>query len=80
MHQYIDDGVHRRYSMYRWHVPDPICFNASIRVEIQDLGWEIEWQRYLQRSDDFSSVAYWYQTLPTAPFPDVPENEAWCFE
>lgn len=80
MHQLIADDARRRYSMYRWHIADPICFQSSIRVEIQDLGWEIEWQRYLQRSDDFASVAYWYQTLPTAPFPAVPENEAWRFE
>ena len=25
------------------------------------------------RSDDWSSVAYWYQTLPTPPLPPVPE-------
>ena len=30
---------------------------------------------YYDRSDDYSSVAYWYQTLPTAPFPPFPSRE-----
>jgi hypothetical protein len=25
--------------------------------------------------DDISSVAYWYQTLPTAPFPELPDRD-----
>ena len=32
--------------------------------------------RYLPLQDDISSVAYWYQTLPTAPFPELPERDA----
>ncbi len=31
---------------------------------------------YFDRSDDYSSVAYWYQTLPTVPFPKLPDREA----
>lgn len=30
---------------------------------------------YFDRSDDYSSVAYWYQTLPTKPFPPLPCRE-----
>jgi hypothetical protein len=30
---------------------------------------------YFDRSDDYSSVAYWYQTLPAAPFPKLPSVE-----
>ncbi|WP_217594709.1 glycoside hydrolase family 172 protein [Cohnella sp. GbtcB17] len=29
-----------------------------------------------ERSDDYCSVAYWYQTLPSAPFPTLPDREA----
>ena len=25
--------------------------------------------------DDIASVAYWYQTLPTAPFPPLPDRD-----
>ncbi|HTW98531.1 MAG TPA: glycoside hydrolase family 172 protein [Acidimicrobiales bacterium] len=63
MHQVIKpDGLYRsqtRFGMYRWHVPDPIDFRTGLRATIQDLGWRAD-GRYLQRSDDIASVAYWY--------------------
>lgn len=30
---------------------------------------------YFDRSDDFCSVAYWYQALPAAPFAPLPSHE-----
>lgn len=56
------DGLYRaqpRFGMYRWHVPDPIGFDEGLQVTIQDLGWRSD-GRYLPRSDDLASVAYWY--------------------
>ena len=44
-------------SMYRFHIEDPVTFERSIRVTI-------EHGHANKRSDDLSSVAYWYQTLP----------------
>ena len=70
------DGVYRsqtRFGMYRWHILDPVRFERRLRVTIQDLGWRTDKdRRYLPRQDDLASVAYWYQTLPTAPFPELP--------
>lgn len=57
-----------RFGLYRWHLTDPICFEKELRITIQALGWRDE-KRYLPLQDDIASVAYWYQTLPTAPFP-----------
>ncbi len=71
------DGVYKsqmRFSMYRWHVTDPIRFTDEIAVTIQALGWRSE-LRYLPLQDDIASVAYWYQTLPTAPFPELPSKD-----
>ena len=31
---------------------------------------------YYDRSDDYCSTAFWYQTLPTAPFPPFPPRES----
>jgi D-arabinan exo alpha-(1,3)/(1,5)-arabinofuranosidase (non-reducing end) len=31
-----------------------------------------------ERSDDWCSTAYWYQALPTAPFPILPDRAARC--
>jgi hypothetical protein len=58
----------KRFGMYRWHITDPIRFEKDIRVTIQALGWR-EGHRYLPLQDDIASVAFWYQTLPTEPFP-----------
>ena len=32
-------------------------------------------RQYLPLQDDIASVAYWYQTLPTAPFPALPDRD-----
>jgi len=65
------DGVYQsqqRFGLYRWHIADPIRFEKELRVTIQALGWR-SGGRYLPMQDDISSVAYWYQTLPTGAFP-----------
>ncbi len=56
-------------SAYRWHLADPVVFSKSIKVEIEHMGWmsEDENARYKatswnEREDDYSSVAFWYQT------------------
>lgn len=54
-------------SMYRFHIEDPVTFTTSIRVSI-------EHGHANRRNDDMSSVAYWYQDLPHAPF-DLPPVE-----
>jgi hypothetical protein len=54
-----------RYCLYRWHIESPITFEKSIKVTI-------EHGHANHRSDNFYSVAYWYQTEPHAPFPPLP--------
>ena len=71
------DGLYnsqQRFSLYRWHVMDPIRFEQDLRVTIQALGWRKD-GRYLPLQDDIASVAYWYQTLPASPFPALPERD-----
>jgi len=63
-----------RFGMYRWHISDPIRFKHNIKVTIQDLGWQ-KGGKYLPLQGDISSVAYWYQTLPHAPFPKLPPKK-----
>lgn len=46
-------------SLYRFHIEDPVTFTRSIRVTIEH-GHDN------QRSDDISSVAYWYQEEPAS--------------
>jgi len=78
LHQVLrPDGVYRsqtRFGLYRWHITDPIRFQEDIRVTIQALGWRSE-RRYLPLQDDMASVAFWYQGLPTALFPELPDKD-----
>jgi hypothetical protein len=71
------DGVYQsqqRFGMYRWHIMDPVRFEQDLRVTIQALGWRSD-KRYLPLQDDISSTAFWYQTLPTAAFPQFPDRD-----
>ena len=72
------DSLPNYWSLYRWHLPDPICFGSDLKVTVQALGW---WRGqksdphgfYRNRmNDDIASVAYWYQEEPHAPFPTLP--------
>ncbi len=63
-----------RFGLYRWHITDPIRFETDLKVTIQALGW-YKGKRYLLLQDDIASVAYWYQTLPTATFPNLPDKD-----
>ncbi len=61
-------AINERITVYRFHVCDPIIFHKSIRVSI-------EHGHANDRNDDYSSVAYWYQTLPHKKFPPFPKVE-----
>ena len=60
-----------KWSLYRWHILDPINFRENLRVTIQALGW---WptRKYQPLADDIASVAYWYQREPHGEFPKLP--------
>ena len=73
----LPDGVYQsqqRFGMYRWHIMDSIRFDQDLRVTIQALSWR-NGGRYLPLQDDISSVVYWYQTLPCASFPELPDRD-----
>jgi len=53
-----------KITYYRYHIQDPICFAKDIKVTI-------EHGHNNNRSDDWSTTAYWYQTEPHMPFPKI---------
>jgi hypothetical protein len=53
-----------KISYYRYHIEDPIYFHKNIKVKI-------EHGHANQRSDDYSSTAYWYQLEPHREFPKL---------
>ncbi|UCG57090.1 MAG: DUF2961 domain-containing protein [Phycisphaerales bacterium] len=75
MPQVIKSEEQPRFGLYRWHIMDPIRFEDDLKVTIQALGWQ-SGGRYLPLRDDLSSVAFWYQTEPHAPFPKLPDKES----
>ena len=64
--------VGQQFSLYRWHITDPIRFEKDLRVTIQALGWQ-QGGKYLPLVDNISSVAFWYQKEPHAAYPPIPK-------
>ena len=64
------------HTMYRFHIEDPIYFQKSLRATI-------EHGHANDREDDYTSVAFWYQTephqglLPLPPVKDRLPNAFW---
>ena len=57
-----------RSSVFRFHLDSPITFMKSLRATI-------EHGHANARSDNYFSVAYWYQTEPHSAFPPLPAFE-----
>jgi len=58
----------RKCTAYRFHIEDPIRFRESLKVTI-------EHGHANTQSNDYSSVAYWYQTEPHKPWAPMPITE-----
>jgi len=74
------------YTLYRWHIADPIRFEKSIRFEIEHTGWisadetetgEID--GHVEREDDMATVAFWYQIGQPKRFAILPPLEERIF-
>jgi hypothetical protein len=65
-----------RGTAYRFHLPDPVTFKKSLRVEIEHKGSQSfpdgKGSGFIERDDLMSSVAFWYQTEPHKPWPALP--------
>ena len=61
----VRDLLRSRIAVYRFDMSAPVSFSRSLQVKI-DHGF------YNQLECDYSSTAYWYQTEPHRPFPEIP--------
>ncbi len=63
-------------STYRWHVKDPVSFRKSLKVTFEHKGSvhrqseKDKW--FVERLDDYASVAYWYQLEPHPALDPLP--------
>ncbi len=73
-----------RVTAYRWHLPDPIPFKKSLRVQMETRGSIFtraaeHLGQTLPRQDFVSGVAFWYQSPPiqiTEPLPPARDRVA----
>jgi hypothetical protein len=57
-----------RWSVYRFHFDSPIPFRKYMKATIEHGNAN-------DRSDNYYTVAYWYQAEPHMPFPPLPSVE-----
>ena len=73
------EAVGAEYSLYRWHIADPVRFQSSLRFEVEHTGWitgdETESGKiegHVEREDDVATVAFWYQVGQPLRFTKLP--------
>jgi hypothetical protein len=73
------DDLGAEYTLYRWHVADPVRFTRSLRFEIEHTGWisadETESGKiegHVEKEDDIATVAFWYQLGQPKRFTKIP--------
>ena len=79
---YADQVESGPVSMYRWHVVDPIYWETSMRVTMQQIGHsgpspdlDAYKANLFEREDDWSAATFWYANQ-LAPLPAcVPPHE-----
>lgn len=69
----LNDEEKGYVSMYRWHLPDPIYWKKDCRITMQ----QIEWNDGLHETvDDWCAAAFWYEPVPSAKLPEMPDLAA----
>lgn len=77
-----EEDLGQKYTLYRWHIKDPVRFTKSFRFEIEHTGWmsddETETGKvdgHVEREDDIATVAFWYQSGQPKRFAPIPALE-----
>jgi hypothetical protein len=77
-----EEDLGAQYTLYRWHVRDPVRFTKYFRFEIEHTGWMSadetetgEVDGHVEREDDIATVAFWYQTGTPKKFAEFPSLE-----
>lgn len=70
LYESSEKGKLAENAFYRFHIEDPIPFTKTFKLTMRH-GIRNE-----RRSDDYSTVAFWYQAEPHKKFPPLPPAEA----
>ncbi len=60
-------------TMYRWHLPDPVVWQESVRVTMQQIAYK---GGLVETQDDWSCSTFWYEPVPSAQLPEMPDAKA----
>jgi hypothetical protein len=65
-------------SMYRWHLPDPYAWQKECRITMQQIAWQDPPKKegLAEVQDDWSCATFWYEPVPSAPLPPLPDVKA----
>ncbi len=68
-------------TIYRWHIKDPIYWKKDARITMQQIGWSQQvndktGSGLYERQDDWSCSSFWYEPIPSAPLPQLPDYAA----
>ena len=69
-----------RVTAYRWHIPDPILFDTSLRFTLERRGYVMDSKGEVvsnsgPRPDYWSSVSFWYQDTIAQPWCEFPSYQ-----
>ncbi len=77
-----EEDLGAKYTLYRWHIKDPVRFNKFFRFEIEHTGWISadetatgEVDGHVEREDDMATVAFWYQLGQPKRFYNLPSSK-----
>ena len=58
----------RLWTLYRWHLKDPIYWKKDIRITLQQIGAGDEGGGgYYNKQEDVNATAFWYEPIPSQP-------------
>lgn len=58
------------WTLYRWHLKDPIYWKKDIRITLQQIGAGDEGGGgYYNKQEDVNAAAFWYEAIPSQPLP-----------
>ena len=55
------------WTLYRWHLKDPLYWKKDIRITLQQIGSDEAHGGYYNKQEDVDATAFWYEPIPSAP-------------
>lgn len=62
------------WTLYRWHIKDPLYWKKDVRITLQQIGAGDEGGGgYYNKQEDVSAAAFWYEPIPSQPLEKMPD-------